>query len=42
MTFQGAKGLNGRERNDISIILTFLALDHYAELNVIGQWLAPT
>ena len=39
MTFQRAKGLNGREHNDICIIPTFLAADHYAQLNVVGQWL---
>jgi hypothetical protein len=38
-TFQRAKGVNRLEHNDICIIPTFLAADHYAELNVVGQWL---
>ena len=39
MTFQGAKGRNGLEQNDIRVIPTFVSPDQYAELNVIGQWL---
>ena len=39
MTFQSAKGRNGLEQNDVRVIPTFLSPDHYAELNVIGQWL---
>ena len=39
MTFQSGKGRNGLEQNDVRVIPTFLSPDHYAELNVIGQWL---
>ncbi len=38
-TFQSMKGLNGLERKNLYIILTWLAPDKYAELNVLGQWL---
>jgi hypothetical protein len=38
-TFQSMKGLNGLERKNLYIILTYLAPDTYAELNVLGQWL---
>jgi hypothetical protein len=33
------KGLNGLERKNLYIILSWLAPDKYAELNVLGQWL---
>jgi hypothetical protein len=38
-TFQGCKGRNDLVDKDIYIIVTHLAPDQYAELNVIGQWL---
>ena len=38
-TFQSMKGLNGLERKNLYIILTWLAPDKYAELNVLAQWL---
>ena len=38
-TFQSMKGLNGLERKNLYIILTWLAPDKYVELNVLGQWL---
>ena len=38
-TFQSMKGLNGLERKNLYIILTWVAPDKYAELNVLGQWL---
>jgi hypothetical protein len=38
-TFQGMKGLNGMEDGNIYIILTWMAPEEYAELNVLGQWL---
>ena len=38
-TFQGMKGVNGLETNDIYIVVTCLSPAKYAELNVIGQWL---
>jgi hypothetical protein len=38
-TFQGMKGQNGFADKDISIILTCLNPEKFAELNVIGQWL---
>ena len=38
-TFQGMKGLNGLEDRNIYIILTWMAPEKYAELNVLGQWL---
>ena len=38
-TFQGCKGKNDLHDKDIYIVLTHLAPDQYAELNVIGQWL---
>jgi hypothetical protein len=39
LNFQRAKGLNGLEDNDIILIVTCLSPEHYAELNVVGQWL---
>jgi hypothetical protein len=39
LTFQTAKGANHLADKDIYIIITHLAPEHYAELNVIGQWL---
>jgi hypothetical protein len=39
ITFQGMKGLNQFSEKDVSIILTCLAPEKFAELNVIGQWL---
>jgi hypothetical protein len=39
LTFQGMKGQNGFADKDISIILTCLNPEKFAELNVIGQWL---
>jgi hypothetical protein len=39
LTFQGMKGQNGFADRDISIILTCLNPEKFAELNVIGQWL---
>jgi len=39
LTFQGMKGQNGFAERDISIILTCLNPEKFAELNVIGQWL---
>ena len=38
-TFQSMKGLNGLERKNLHIILTWLAPETYAKLNVLGQWL---
>ncbi len=38
-TFQSMKGLNGLEDRDVYVILTSLAPEKYAQLNVIGQWL---
>jgi hypothetical protein len=38
-TFQGCKGRNDLVDKDIYIVVTHLAPDQYAELNVIGQWL---
>jgi hypothetical protein len=38
-TFQRMKGLNGLEGQNIYIILTWMAPEKYAELNVLGQWL---
>jgi hypothetical protein len=38
-TFQGCKGKNDLSDKDIFIIMSHLAPDHYAELNVVGQWL---
>jgi hypothetical protein len=39
LTFQGMKGQNGFADKDISIILTCLNPEKFAELNVIGKWL---
>jgi hypothetical protein len=39
LTFQRMKGQNGFADKDISIILTCLNPEKFAELNVIGQWL---
>ena len=39
VTFQGMKGQNGFADRDISIILTCLNPEKFAELNVMGQWL---
>jgi hypothetical protein len=39
ITFQGMKGRNGFAERDISIILTCLNPEKFAELNVLGQWL---
>ena len=39
LTFQKAKGANDLADRDIYIIVTHLAPEHYAELNVVGQWL---
>ena len=38
-TFQSCKGKNDLIDKDIYIVVTHLALDQYAEFNVIGQWL---
>jgi hypothetical protein len=38
-TFQGCKGTNDLSDKDIYIVMTHLAPDQYADLNVIGQWL---
>ena len=40
-TFQGCKGTNDLIDKDIYIVMTHLAPDQYAALNVIGQWLGP-
>lgn len=39
MTFQGMKGHNGLSDKDVYIVVTFLAPEVYAELNVLGQWI---
>jgi hypothetical protein len=39
LTFQSAKGANHLAHKDIYIIVTHLNPYHYAELNVVGQWL---
>jgi hypothetical protein len=39
MTFQKMKGRNDLADKDVFIILTSLAQEMYARLNVIGQWL---
>lgn len=39
LTFQRAKGANDLADRDIYVVVTHLHPDHYAELNVIGQWL---
>ena len=39
LTFQRMKGQNGFADKDISIVLTCLNPEKFAELNVIGQWL---
>jgi hypothetical protein len=38
-TFQSMKGLNGLEERDGYVIVTCIAPEKFAELNVIGQWL---
>jgi hypothetical protein len=38
-TFQSMKGLNGLEEKDLYIIVTCIAPEKFAELNVIGQWI---
>jgi hypothetical protein len=42
LTFQKSKGMNDLNDKNIFIILTNLAPEQYAELNVIGQWLNIT
>ena len=39
MSFQAMKGLNDFAETDVYIILTHLAAEKYAELNILGQWL---
>lgn len=39
LTFQSMKGLNGLQGRNLIIIPTMLSPEHYAELNVVGQWL---
>jgi hypothetical protein len=39
LTFQGMKGHNGLSDKDVYIVVTFLAPEVYAELNVLGQWI---
>jgi hypothetical protein len=39
LTFQKMKGQNGFVERDISIVLTCLNPEKFAELNVLGQWL---
>lgn len=39
MTFQGTKGHNGLSSTDNYIIVTYLAPEVYARLNVLGQWI---
>ena len=39
LTFQKAKGANHLADRDIYIIVTHLNPEHYAQLNVVGQWL---
>jgi hypothetical protein len=39
LSFQKAKGCNGLNERNIYVILTLLSPDHYARLNVVGQWL---
>lgn len=39
LTFQSAKGANHLADKDIYVIVTHLAPEHYAQLNVVGQWL---
>ena len=38
-SFQGMKGHNGFSQRDVYSIMTFLAPEVYARLNVIGQWI---
>jgi hypothetical protein len=38
-SFQGMKGHNGFSQKDVYSILTFLAPEAYARLNVMGQWI---
>jgi hypothetical protein len=42
LTFQKSKGMNDLNDKNIYVILTPLAPEQYAELNVIGQWLNIT
>ena len=39
LSFQAAKGRNGLESHDITLIVMNLAPEKYAELNILGQWL---
>ena len=39
LTFQKSKGMNDLAQNDLYVILTSLAPEQYAQLNVIGRWL---
>jgi len=39
LTFQKAKGANRLADRDVYVIVTHLAPEHYAQLNVVGQWL---
>jgi hypothetical protein len=39
-TFQRAKGLNNLNDNDVYVIVTCIPTEQYAELNVVGRWLA--
>jgi hypothetical protein len=39
ISFQGMKGRNDFQEKDVYIVITSLAPEKYAELNVIGQWL---
>jgi hypothetical protein len=39
MSFQSMKGLNDLAKNDILIVVSHLAPEKYAHLNVLGQWL---
>lgn len=38
--FLGAKGLNDLNDKDVFVIVTCISPEQYAELNVIGEWLA--
>ena len=39
LTYQRAKGANHLSDRDIYVVVTHLNPDHYARLNVVGQWL---
>ncbi|MBR0783936.1 hypothetical protein [Bradyrhizobium iriomotense] len=39
INFQNMKGQNDLSSKNLSIVPTMLAPDHYADLNVLGQWL---